>query len=43
MHLILEFRKILFEHPASQADRLRRAGYYDGEPKPKQRSHWANR
>lgn len=31
------------EEKHQQADRLRRAGYLDGEPRPRHRSYWANR
>lgn len=43
MNLILQLRTFLFDLPGHDADRLRRAGYYDGEPQPKVRRHWANR
>lgn len=42
MNLILHVRNFLFDHPTSQADRLRRAGYCDGERRPKRQRHWTN-
>jgi hypothetical protein len=43
MSILFHLRTILFDHPIHESDRLRRAGYYDGEPRPRLRSHWANR
>lgn len=30
-------------HPVSLSERLRRAGYRDGERRPRRNAHWANR
>ena len=43
MNLMLQLRSILLDLPHHDPDPLRRAGYYDGEPRPKHRRHWANR
>lgn len=45
MNILQHFRSYLpdVHIPNTTADRLRRAGYRDGEPQPRHRSHWANR
>ena len=42
MNLLFQLRTFLIDLPSRDPDPLRRAGYYDGEPRPKIRRHWAN-
>lgn len=43
MHILLQLRSLLHHMPLHEPDPLRRVGYYDGEPRPRHRRHWANR
>lgn len=41
-HLVMRGRQQA-AHDSRRAESLRRAGYADGERKPRQQAHWANR
>ena len=45
MSMIFQLRTFWFDLTVSERDldALRRAGYPDGEPRPRQLRHWANR